>query len=212
MEALGRELPAEFHYYTALLAQEDHRLTDARDSLIRYVNQAGRDAPHYQQALASITTLGKEIELQQKPAVNPQTSIPEIESAERNTYETRLRELYLTTTTRDAPVEHINALLATHVYVDARIHRLNQQEGTQYRVSVSNGEILLQETRYDDQGKADYNVSKTAVYGVNPYLPSGCDHAHYLCWIAHPVNTADRWLLIEADEAAREELVKALAF
>lgn len=212
MDALGAELPPDYHYFNALLAKEERRLIEARDSLVRYVNQAGRDAPHYQQALASIAALGKEIELQQKPAPAAQSALPEIESADRTTYETRLRELYLVDSTQVALVEHINALLATHVYVDARVHRLNQREGIQYQVSVSDGQILLQETRYDEAGKAAYSISKTTVFGVNPYLPSGCDAAHYLCWIVHPVNTADRWLVIESDEAALEELHKALAF
>ncbi len=226
LQALALDLPPEFHYYQGLVAEEQGRPAAARDALVRYVNQAGREGGFYQQALSRISALEARLPRDAPPPGNQPKGAspsadaaqvaarpaPEIEAVERQAYERRLMTLYLANEPAAALVEHINALLASKVYVASRVRDLTRRQGIQYQISLADGVVVVQETSYAEDGRAGITVERTPVFGVNPFLDSGCDFARDQCWVLHPVRGTERWLVIAADQTALRDLVQAFGY
>jgi hypothetical protein len=215
MDSLVGELPPDYHYYQALVAREDGRSAEARDSLARYVNQAGRKGAFYQEALAAISDLDSQVAARSvaTPVVIAENALPEIESAERETWEQQLMALYLVDSAPEALLEHINAILAAHVYVPSKIKDLSRRQGVHYQLSTGEGGVILvQETHYADDGKAGFTSNRVPVFGVNPYLRSACEFERSLCWVAHPARPDEQWLTIAADQTALHELTRSLGY
>ncbi len=85
------------------------------------------------------------------------------------------------------------------------------KKGVQYVLSLSGNELQLQEKRYDKAGAPTLLVSRMDVFGVDPFVKYSCDFDRYVCWLYHPVNQYDRWILIDRNEAAVKELSEAMS-
>lgn len=224
MQALEAELPADYQYYRALVAFEARDNVTARDHLVRYVNQAGREGKYYEQALKFISSAEKEIRsataeakvsaVQPDAQPNPfQTRESILQADERRAYLEGLRSLYLRQNDREALLDHLNALLTANPYVPGRIVDLNRRLGVYYRVSVSGRDTLvLQRSEYAENGQVDIQMDRTSVFGINPYVESDCDFPRRQCWVSHPVRASEHWLvLMDRPEVARE-IAQALSY
>ncbi len=48
------------------------------------------------------------------------------------------------------------------------------------------------------------------VYGVDPFIKYNCDYDRYICWLYHPINQHDRWILLDRNDDAAKELSEAM--
>lgn len=209
LRGLPTELPASVHYLTARLQLHDGDRSGARDSLIRYVNQAGREGEHYREALDLISSL--EVAEPPTAAVTRIEPTVAIAGADRSLYLEQLRRLYLVEDNRAALLEHLNTLLANHAHVPSRVRDLTRPQGLEYRLTLGRpGELVVQETRHGSRGEADYQVSRLDVFGIDPHVQTDCDHSRRQCWVRHPVRPAEPWLVIDDDRQALAEVARAL--
>ncbi len=202
LEALKPAKPADFHFLKARVEKQAGRYEQAREALIRYINEAGRDGKHYRDALRELNALDA---MRQQTAASASGSaeggagappaLPAPEQAETQAWLARIQSLYLKSAPIPALVEHANALLAAAPVLPGRLRHLNRNEGVVYSVSVSErkGEILIRKSDYT-RNPARHDVESLSVYGVNPYLNAGCSEVSRTCWIWHPVHADQKWV------------------
>ncbi len=200
----------KYFYFKGLVDANSGERNMARDALVEYVNRAGSDGEYYEKALRLIT------ELESETTESASTSKSEIDwsqvvTSENDQYLAGLRKLYLTNNDEKALLEHINSLLKANVYVPGRIRHLNQNEGRVFRISAnSKDEVVVQETDYTQSGNASHSLSRLAVFGVDPYIKSDCNTDHRECWLWHPVETQEKWIVIADNKEALGELTRAM--
>ena len=201
-------LAEKFHYIHGQVMFQQGEYDLAQKSLEIYVLQAGEDGEFYTQALQMITEAEEKKEVvSKKPA---RTADLKLDKGKDNYLES-LKKLYLTDSSTEALVLRINSILSTTPYQGARVKQKNANKGVKYSISVTGNELQIQEKKYDREGAPTLLVNKMDVYGVDPFIKSGCDYDRYVCWLYHPVNQFDRWILIDRDKDAVKELSEAMA-
>ncbi|MFD2229006.1 hypothetical protein [Alkalimarinus sediminis] len=207
--ALEVPLPEKFHYMhgQVLFHQAEYEL--AQKSLEIYVLQAGEEGEFYIQALEMITAADekKREVVVEKPVKKSDLTLEKSKDA----YLDGLKALYLTDSAIDALVLRINSILSTHPYQGVRVIQKDANKGAKYRISVVGKQLQVQEKKYARDGSPTLLVSKMDMFGVDPFVKFGCDYERYICWLYHPVNQFDRWILIDRDKSAAKELSEAMA-
>lgn len=202
-------LAAKFHYLHGQVLFQQAEYDLAQKSLEIYVLQAGEEGEFYIQSLEMIT------EADEKKSVVPpkaptNTADLKLEKG-KDGYLESLKALYLTDSSTEALVLRINSILSTHPYQGARVTQKNANKGARYSISVTGNQLQVQEKKYDKEGAPTLLVSKMDMYGVDPFVKFGCDYDRYICWLYHPVNQYDRWILTDRDKNAVKELSEAMA-
>ena len=210
ISALKIEPEVRYFYFQGLVEAHDGNTEAAENALVDYVNKAGSEAEYYQTALHMITELGNETA--DKPK-EPKSDIDwsQVVVSQNDQYLANLKRLYLTTDDTKALLEHINSILAANVFVSGRIRNLNENEGVHYRVSAnSKNEIVVQATDYSDPANVSHTLNRLGVFGVDPYMRSDCDFSRRTCWLKHPVEPQEKWIVIGENQAALQELTRAM--
>ncbi|UZE97505.1 tetratricopeptide repeat protein [Alkalimarinus alittae] len=203
-------LDAKFHYLNGQVQLQQSEFDLAQKSFEIYVLQAGEEGEFYIPSLKMITEADekKNAVVIKKEPVNTADLVLE---KNKDSYLESLKTLYLTDSSIDALVLRINSILSTHPYQGARIKQKNANKGAKYSINVNGNELQIQEKKYDRDGAPTLLVSKMDMYGVDPFVKFSCDYDRYICWLYHPVSQYDRWILIDRDEKAAEELSDAMA-
>ena len=129
-----------------------------------------------------------------------------------------MQMLYLSESTTDALIKHINSLLRFYAYDDSRIHAGSRiGKATRHQIRDTNkGEIIS--TNLPPEKKGHFKVTEDrfkvtedrfTVYGVNPYVMFRCSNSTNSCWLLHPIHQRE-WMQIVKNEDAASELSKAL--
>ncbi|RMF19163.1 MAG: hypothetical protein D6758_02620 [Gammaproteobacteria bacterium] len=218
LEALKPEKPPAFNYLRAKVALKKGDTESARNSLITYVNAAGREGQYYREALRLINELDERTPRTRSSAEASSTTparpvqLPAPEQTETRAWLARLQELYLKKDPVDALVEHANALLAASPVLPGRLRHLDRREGIEYRLDVSEdrGEIRVRRSDYT-QTPARHEIEALSVFGVDPYLDAGCSDRTRRCWIWHPVHADQVWLEIGRGGEPLSELQRTLS-
>lgn len=214
MEQLQTKLPADYYFHKGSLAWQFRNHDEARKALEEYVRQTGREGDHYRQALQLLTQIEEAGVATASGAASGEAAIQWQEPARTvysDAYVENLRKLYLKNRPEEALVEHINSLLAASPYRPSRIITPQQREGVRYQISLGGkGVIQIQQTSYDDSGKAVVSLDRREVFGVDPYVRYGCDRQRRACWLYDPQDSFREWILIGDDTAAVEDLGKAM--
>lgn len=214
MEQLQTKLPADYFFHKGRLAWQFRNHDEARGALEEYVRQTGREGEHYRQALQLLTQIEEASVAATSAQGSGEAAIQWQEPARSvysDEYVDNLRKLYLKDSGEEALVEHINSLLAAAPYRPSRLITPDQREGVRYQVSLgAQGVLQIQQTSYDESGKAVVNLDRRDVFGVDPYVRSGCDRQRRACWLYDPQDSFREWILIGDDPAVVEDLGKAL--
>ncbi len=212
MEQLKTDLPVEYFFFKGQVAWHGKESEAARSALEDYVQKAGREGEHYQQALVLLTEIEEVGAEPATPASAGEAAIQwQRQGVHSDEYVEKLRKLYLKDQAKDALVEHINSLLATKPFRPSRLVTPEQRDGLRYSVSLGGqGVLLVQETRYDNAGNAQVNLERRDVFGIDPYVRFGCDQQRRACWIYDPQNQHREWLVLGDDQQVAEDLSKAV--
>jgi len=199
-----------YFYFQGLVEAHEGNAGAAENALVDYVNKAGSEAEYYQSALHMITELGNETSGKPK---EPKSDIDwsQVVVSQNDQYLANLKRLYLTNDDTEALEEHINGILAANVFVPGRIRNLNENEGVHYRVSANaKNDIVVQITDYSDPANASHSLNRLGVFGVDPYVRTDCDYSRHACWLRHPIEPQEKWIVIGENQAALQELTKAM--
>lgn len=212
LQRLSVELPEEFYYFRALSLKAKDDFVHAQKDLESYVVNAGADGKYYLDALKQITDI--ERLLQSETYTQTQgadTRSPAVIEGEHDGYISSLKALYLTDSAVDALLQQINSLLALHHYTGSRLRKQDAKEGVIFNVAVdlSDSELLVQKKSYEGE-RPLLSVEKLTVLGMNPFLEYACDAQAYACWIYHPGQANERWVVIEADQLVVADLAMAI--
>ncbi|WP_020407692.1 hypothetical protein [Hahella ganghwensis] len=205
---LSIEPEVSYFYFKGLVDANYGENDSAANALVEYVNRAGNEGEYYEQALRLITDLENK-----KAASTTKSDIDwsQVISSENDQYLASLKKLYLTSSDKNALVEHINGILKANVYVPGRIRHLDKNEGRVFRISTnSQDELVVQETDYTQSGNANHTLSRMGVFGVDPYVGSDCNFDRRECWLWHPVESQDKWIVITDNQKALSELSRAM--
>lgn len=127
-------------------------------------------------------------------------------------YLERLQELYLTDDPQKALVEHINSLLATVPYRTSRLVTPKRRGEVHFSLELGKqGELLVRQTRYDDEGNMQVSLDRREFFGSDPYVNHECDTRRRACWLSDPQNPHQEWILFGEDATLAEELERAVS-
>ncbi|RRJ82369.1 tetratricopeptide repeat protein [Aestuariirhabdus litorea] len=201
--------PAEFYYVYGEVLHHNGKLQLARETLEKYLQQTQKEGEYYRDALELLTLIE---EREAKPLASPEpdrASVVNAGTQQADTWMQQLKSLYLTDSTQEALLLHINGLLRNFVVRDSRVLNLDRADDHLYQLSVpQRGELMVTLRRAGENGY-QYSNAKLRVFGINPYVEARCDRAKNLCSIAHPVS-GKTWLEIRRDDKAAAELSKSL--
>lgn len=210
LQNLKVDLPSKYHYFNGLVLAELGQFAAAQSSLEQYVVQAEEKGEYYVAALEQLTRI-EELSDEELPSATRQASIkPADDETSSDGYIKSLQALYLTEDPVHALVLQINSLLSAHAYTGSRLKKSTERAGIIFSLSVSGRDILLQEKRYQG-GQPELRVNKLNVLGLDPFLRSECSGNELMCWIYHPGNGYDQWVIIDRDEMVLNELVEAFS-
>ncbi len=210
ISVLKLEPEVRYYYFQGLVEAHAGNLQAAEDALVDYVNKAGSEAKYYEAALRKITELGSDAS--GRPS-EPKSDIDwsQVVVSQNDQYLANLKRLYLTNSDTKALLEHINGILAANVFVAGRLRNLNENEGVHYRISTnSNNEIVVQTTDYTNPANASHNLNRLGVFGIDPYIRTDCNFDRRECWLKHPVEPEEKWIVIAENQAALQELTRAM--
>ena len=205
--ALDVPLPAEFHYMHGQVLFHRFEFDLAQKSFEVYVLQVGEEGEFYISALEMITEADEK-----KKEVQPKATDTEALTLDKakDEYLESLKTLYLTDDAKQALVFQINNILLNNPYHGSRIKQQDVKKGVRYSINLTGNELQIQEKRYDKKGAPSLSVSRMDVCGVDPFIKYSCDYDRYVCWLYHPVNQHDRWILLDRNNDAAKELSEAM--
>jgi len=205
--ALEVPLPAKFHYMHGQVLLHRSEFDMAQKSFEVYVLQAGEEGEFYINALEMITEADEK-----KKTVKPKVANTEALKLDKakDEYLESLKKLYLTDDEKKALVLQINNILSNNPYYGSRIKQQDVKKGIRYSINLTGSELQIQEKRYDKNGAPSLVVNRMDVYGVDPFIKYSCDYDRYICWLYHPINQYDRWILLDRNEEAAKELSEAM--
>lgn len=190
LQTMEGEKPADYFYYRGRAMLQAQRLNEARSALEAYVSRVGAEGQHYQESLKLITDIEKESKATARALAEGDGGVKEpvaiIEPAGGEDVQT-LKRLYLAKSDREALTVHLNALLdATGWRKDKTVVRLDRPADIQYRVTLNDSALNIQEIRREIDGTTVRTTSSLPVYGVNPQPRWDCEPAVGACWIYDP--------------------------
>ena len=208
LQAMEGEKPAEYHYYRGRAMLKANHLNEARAALETYVSQAGAEGQHYQESLKLITDIEKvnrdNVRALAEGAAQVEEPVAVIEPAGQESLKT-LRQLYLARTDREALVIHLNAVLDTAGWRrDKTVVRLDRPADIQYRVTIDNSNVNVQEIRRELDNSFVRKTSVLPVFGVNPQLRWDCEPAVAACWVYDPRDGSRLFQMAQNQDKARE--------
>lgn len=209
----------KFYYLSGQIAYHYGELGKASQLLSQYVEEAGREADFYQDALRKITQIEDQMQ-SQEAASQSRDQLREIKASggiEREdiagqAYDEKIRKLYIAPTLKDSLVLYVNSLLSSYEYMEGRIKNRNTSERLEFQVSLQGASqlsVIRKQVKPANSGQSSISTSSIDAFGVNPYIGYRCSKAVDQCVIKHPVTGAD-WIVIAQDEAAAKELATAL--
>lgn len=208
-QALGVQLPADFHYYQARVREHEGQDQKAQQSYEAYVNQSGKQGRFYREALEAITRLKAR---QRDPDRGSQQMVwqdPQHQNLSSDAYTARLQQLYRSNSAEQALLRHVNSLLQFYALYDAP-----SASWQRYELALEDRAIQTRLRQEDEHGaESRLKLDTLPVFGINPYLNSGCGkEATYepTCWIRHP-QTGQPWLLVRPDPNGIAEIGRALS-
>ncbi len=200
---LNTALPLRYYFFRGqTLADLD--APKATEMLTHYVVAGGNQAPHYREALELITRLEQGDKERRQPSRNDALPI----TADPAPVD-ELKQLYLTNDTVDALLQHINGLLSVHAFTGSRFIREGEKQGMRFNVSVADNVILVRRSVYD-AGQVEMKIERLEVMGIDPFVRYGCDSREFACWLYHPAQTQLRWLWVENNDRAAQDLSDSL--
>ncbi|MBJ6138471.1 hypothetical protein [Marinobacter litoralis] len=190
LQVMKGEKPAEYLYYRGRAMLQAKHFNEARSALEGYVSRVGADGKHYQQSLKLITDIEKQSKANARALVEGNVVVKEpvavIEPAGEEGLAS-LRKLYLAKTDREALTIHLNALLDANGWrKDKTVVRLDRPADIQYRVTINDSELTVQQVRREIDGTLVRKTSPLPVYGVNPQPRWDCEAVVGACWIYDP--------------------------
>lgn len=215
MADLKTDLPVPFYFYNGLVHFKQERFDKAQLSLEHYIVKVGASGAFYYDALRLITLVE---EAASKPkshfgnsSANTEDQVetpPTLVNQERDAYIQSLQALFLTDSPANALLMQINSLLNAHPYSGSRVKKSSEQQGIKYQVSLQDNVIVLQERSFLD-GFPRLSAEKLEVSGVDPFIEYDCSTQQIACWLYHPANAHQKWLMIDLDELVVAELSQA---
>lgn len=220
MAELDVDLPISFFFYNGWVHYKNNRLEKARHSLEHYVIKAGTSAAFYSDALRLLTAVDGELKAQAGEKEDDNTKISSsldqsganeslLINKERDAYVQSLQALFLTDSPVQALVMQVNSLLSAHSYTGSRIKKSSEKQGIKFQVSIQDNMIVLQERNFQS-GFPQLSAMKLEVSGINPFIRFDCSTNEASCWLYHPTDQHEKWLLIDHDELVASELSQAL--
>ncbi|SHK81969.1 hypothetical protein SAMN05216369_3252 [Marinobacter antarcticus] len=210
LQLLEAEKPADYHYYRGKVMLQSSHFNEAQSALEAYVNEAGAEGSHYQDALKLITGIERARKEKSLAApVGDETRIAVIEPAgDKRT--ASLRKLYLADSDREALVLHINSLLGVAGWrQDQSVVRLDRPADVEYRLSVADDAISIQEIQRNNSGGVTRKTGQIPVFGVNPQVEWGCEPAVATCWVYDP-RDGSRLFQLSPNRSQVEEIAQTL--
>lgn len=220
MADLKVDLPVSFFFYNGLVHFKQARFEKAQRSLEHYVVKAGPSGAFYYDALRLLTSVEGELN---KPASKTEIissshndSISEDDAShepilvnkERDAYVQSLQALFLTDNPVQALVMQINSLLSAHPYTGSRLKKAADKQGVKFQISIQDNVIVLQERNFQD-GFPQLSANRLEVSGIDPFIRFDCSSKEIACWLYHPSNAHEKWLLVDHDELVVSELSQA---
>lgn len=229
---LGVEPPDVFQFYMGQVLTQQKQYEKALPFLESYIVKTGEEGEHYKTALMLLTEGEEYLASQQK--IKPSSSISYTTRGKakstnlpdqpfepghgatsdkgQDEYLVSLRRLYLTDSDQKALLLHINQLLGSHPYYGDKIKKQQRDAGVDTQLDVApDRELIIQERHYGKGGASHINVVKQAVFGIDPIVRYGCNMGESICWLYHPINTHERWILLDRDDVAASELALAVS-
>lgn len=206
-KGLKTSLPAEFYFFEGQVLEHDNNNAKAKAAFDRYVSLSGKTGRFYRDALQAITRL------EDKPSARGPASQEIAWGAQASSdqdYASKLQRLYKTTSRTEALRLHINSLLQFYGIENKSIN-----SKTYYEIKIDKDQLITQIRNSEvnpQTGEARINSDRFSVYGIDPYVTSGCGKDSNMvrsCWINNPI-TGEPWLMIQPVEGSTVELSKAL--
>lgn len=219
IQKLEIEPPSIYYYYQGRVFHHQKRYIEAKSMLETYVVRVGADGEHYSAALDMITVGEESLEAEDKISKenDPQSSAKPLTNIQwkpqsSDDYLSSLRQQYLANNDIDALRLHINSLLKDNAFHGSRLKTKGQKKGTEYSVDISSQrELLIKEKDYRGKSGPRLDVRKMDVYGIDPLIQYGCDYNQFVCWLYHPVNDRQRWILLDRNDQAAQDVSKAMS-
>mgnify|MGYP001043049285 CR=1 FL=1 len=210
-QALEVDLPAQFFFFKGQVLSEAQDWKKARLNFEEYILRADKDDKHYVDALEMITNI-ENIEpnaLDELP-VKSDLSWEDDTSQDMDNYLAKIKKLYLSKSTKEALVQHINTLLSTVPFVGKRIvSEENREQGLKLSISLTDdGKISIRKTQ-EKNDSTQIMAFSSSIYGLSREFVASCDHAQFKCAVKHE-ETLDTWFEIANDETTAQELAQAL--
>ena len=218
MADLQIEQPIPFFFYNGWVHFKQERLEKAQRSLEHYVVKAGPSGAFYDDALRLLTSIDNTLNQKSDIADSNQSSSDKSESSEnassqlvnkeRDAYVQSLKALFLTDKPIQALVMQINSLLSAHPYTGSRLKKVIEKQGVKFQVSIQDNMLVLQEKNYEE-GFPQLSAKKLEVNGIDPFIRFACSLKEIACWLSHPTDIHERWILVDYDELVAGELSQA---
>jgi hypothetical protein len=220
MADLSIDLPVPFFFYNGWVHFKQERYEKAQRSLEHYVIKVGPSGTFYNDALRLLTSVEAELKVQlseKEEADSPVdflstdesgTSEPLLVNNERDAYVQSLQALFLTDSPVQALLMQINSLLSAHPFTGSRIKKASEKQGVKFQVSIQENTIVIQERNFQN-GFPQLSALRLEVSGIDPFIRFDCSSKEVSCWLYHPADSYEKWLLIDHDELVASELSQA---
>tara|TARA_R110001592_G_scaffold68269_5_gene209152 strand:+ start:1792 stop:2643 length:852 start_codon:yes stop_codon:yes gene_type:complete len=220
MADLQVELPVPFFFYNGWVHFKQERFAKAQRSLEHYVVKVGHSGAFYSDALRLLTSVENSLSNESRKAANGQLSSkgvgsgeddsqePLLVNKERDAYVQSLKALFLTDNPVQALVMQINSLLSAHPFTGSRLKKADDKQGVKFQISIQDNLIVLQEKNYDG-GFPKLSANRLEVNGMDPFIRFDCSNKDISCWLYHPSDTHEKWIIVDNDELVVRDLSQA---
>lgn len=134
-----------------------------------------------------------------------------LDGQEQTRYLDQIRKLYLTSSDRQALIEHCNALLRSYALRAGYQVGQAQPEDILYQLAASDAGELLIRKEIRAEGRVEVRNERLSIFGVDPYIRYVCPAGGITCDIKNPADGRP-WLTIVRDHQGAAELAKAISF
>ncbi|MBL4606368.1 MAG: hypothetical protein JKY01_00870 [Pseudomonadales bacterium] len=219
-KALNTTLPNQFYFLYGSTFFHLDELDKASINLIRFVEHAERGSQDYNKALGLLTAIekrnGQNKNRSEKKQITSSEKQPTslLESSEVQ-YLQQLKQLYLTSSTSDALLKHINDMLVSYALKrQQKIIKTEQPPLARYRLSQDfSGNLVTSIQKINvfkkENSKSVINTTKINIYGIDPFITYHCSSGTNSCWLRSPIN-GSRWIEFSNNEEAAAEISRAI--